>query len=57
MTAGMFSFDRLQFRYEPFPIGVARPLMDAGLYREFVDEFPTVGLFGDLSVVGSKYRL
>lgn len=57
MTAGMFSFDRLQFRYEPFPIGVASPLMDAGLYREFVDEFPTVGLFGDLSVVGSKYRL
>jgi hypothetical protein len=57
MTSGMFSFDQLQFRYEPFPIGMARPLMDAGLYREFVDEFPDADMFGDLSVVGSKYSL
>ncbi|MFV1973663.1 MAG: hypothetical protein ACC648_08075 [Thiohalobacterales bacterium] len=57
MTAGMFSFDQLQFRYEPFPIGMARPLMDADLYREFVSEFPDVDMFGDLSVVGSKYSL
>lgn len=57
MTAGMFTFDQLQFRYEPFPIGMARPLMDADLYREFVNEFPDADMFGDLSVVGSKYSL
>jgi len=57
MKPGMFSFDQLQFRYEPFPIGMARPLMDAGLYREFVNEFPDVDMFGDLSVVGNKYSL
>jgi len=57
MTSGMFSFDQLKCRYEPFPIGMARPLMDAGLYREFVDEFPGVEMFGDLSVVGHKYSL
>ena len=57
MTSGMFSFDQLQFRYEPFPIGKARPLMDASLYRDFVGEFPDVDMFGDLSVVGYKYSL
>ncbi len=57
MTSSMFSFDQLDFRYEPFPIGVARPLMDEGLYREFVDGYPTRDMFADLSVVGYKYSL
>jgi len=57
MTSAMFSFDNLEFRYDPFPIGTARPLMDADLYREFVDGFPTAEQFGDLSVVGYKYSL
>jgi hypothetical protein len=53
----MFTFDRLKFRYEPFPIGIARPLMDTGLYRQFVAEFPAKEMFADLSVVGYKYSL
>jgi hypothetical protein len=57
MRSGLFSFDQLQFLYEPFPIGVARPLIDEGLYREFVDGDPTVDMFADLSVVGYKYSL
>ena len=57
MTSPMFSFDQLQFRYEPFPIGMARPLMDGGLYREFVDQYPDQDQFADLSVVGYKYSL
>jgi hypothetical protein len=57
MNPGLFSFDQLEFRYEPFPIGLARPLMDADLYREFVTAFPPAELFGDLSVVGYKYSL
>lgn len=57
MASGLFSFDHLQFRYEPFPIGMARPLMDEDLYRGFVEGFPAVEQFGDLSVVGYKYSL
>ena len=57
MNTGMFNFDQLKFRYEPFPIGLARPLMDEGLYREFVQAFPAKEMFADLSVVGYKYSL
>lgn len=57
MKTGMFDFDELKFRYEPFPIGLARPLMDETLYWEFVEEFPVKEMFADLSVVGYKYSL
>jgi hypothetical protein len=57
MNSGMFNFDQLKFRYEPFPIGLARPLMDITLYQEFVEEFPAKEMFADLSVVGYKYSL
>jgi hypothetical protein len=53
----MFSFDHLQFRYEPFPIGVAAPLMEEGVYREFVAGYPGLERFVDLSEVGYKYSL
>jgi hypothetical protein len=57
MNERLFDFDRLKFRYEPFPIGLARPLMEEGLYRECVQAFPAKELFADLSVVGYKYSL
>ena len=53
----MFSFDHLQFRYEPFPIGVAAPLMEEGVYREFVAGYPGLDRFADISEVGYKYSL
>ena len=40
-----FSYDNLRFRYEPFPIGIARPLMDETLYKELLDNYPPVELF------------
>ena len=34
-----FSYDNLKFRYEPFPIGLAKPLMEESAYEEFVENF------------------
>jgi hypothetical protein len=52
-----FSFDNLRFRYEPYPIGVARPLIDASTYRELVASYPAAELFAYLPKVGHKYTL
>ena len=55
-----FSFEHLKFRYDPFPIGVARPLMSEGVYQEFLGNFPDVDLFEDYKAMGKpgdKYTL
>lgn len=53
----MFSYENLQFRYDPFPIGLAKPVMDDTLYKEIVEAYPPLDMFGDLSKVGYKYSL
>ena len=53
----MFSYENLRFRYEPFPIGLAKPVMEDGLYQQLVAAYPTRDMFGDLSKVGYKYSL
>ena len=55
-----FSFEHLKFRYEPFPIGVARPLMPEGVYQDFLENFSEVDLFEDYKAMGKpgeKYTL
>ena len=55
-----FSFDHLKLRYDPFPIGLAKPLMDASLYRELLENYPDTDLFGshaDYGKAGVKYAL
>lgn len=52
-----FSFEHLDLRYEPFPIGCARPIMDAQAYGDLVDSFPPEDLFVSLPKVGYKYVL
>jgi hypothetical protein len=52
-----FSFDNLTFRYEPFPIGLARPLMRPELYTELVSTYPEDDLFSYFPKVGHKYSL
>ena len=56
MTA-FFRYDHLMMRYQPFPIGLARPLVDEATYREMVDAFPPLERFRALSKVGDKYTL
>ena len=55
-----FSYDHLTFRYEPFPIGLAKPLMTSETYRTFVQEYPPPDLFQsyrELGKPGNKYTL
>lgn len=44
----MFDYRHLQLRYEPFPIGLARPLMDPALYEALLDAYPAVDRFAQL---------
>jgi hypothetical protein len=55
--AAVFSYDHLQFRYEPFPIGIAKPAIADDLYRELVGSYPPQELFAYLPKVGHKYSL
>ncbi len=50
-------FDHLRFRYEPYPIGIARPVFDDALYAELVERYPPLGAFAYLPKVGHKYSL
>ena len=52
-----FSYQHLNFRYEPFPIGLARPLMDPGAYQELVDNYPVAEQFHYIPKLGKKYSL
>ena len=52
-----FNYDNLVFRYEPFPIGIAKPLMEPDLYREFLDNYPPQEHFKYLAKLGHKYSL
>ena len=47
-----FCFDRLNFRYEPFPIGLAKPVMDEATYDELVESFPPLEIFEDYREMG-----
>jgi hypothetical protein len=53
----VLKIDNLSLRYEPFPIGVARPIMDAQTYRGFLDTYPPIELFEFIPKVGNKYCL
>jgi hypothetical protein len=52
-----FDYDNLEFRYEPYPIGLAKPLMASDLYREFLANYPALEQFDYLEKLGHKYSL
>jgi len=52
-----FNLDSLQMRYEPFPIGLAQPLMEQGTYDQLVAGFPPKDLFLHMPKFGNKYVL
>jgi hypothetical protein len=56
----LLDFSHLKMRYAPFPIGIARPVMDQATYQRFLDAFPPIELFEDyayLGKVGNKLTL
>ena len=52
-----FSLANLELRYEPFPIGVARPVMDDAAYKRYLDDYPPIELFEYMPKFGNKYSL
>lgn len=53
----LFNYKHLKLRYEPFPIGVARPVMDEASYRDMLDNWPQAELFKAMPDLGNKYAL
>jgi hypothetical protein len=52
-----FSYEHLAFRYEPFPIGLAKPLMEESVYRDLLVNYPALELFQKIPKLGNKYSL
>jgi hypothetical protein len=53
----MFRFNDAEFLYEPYPIGLIRPVADDDVYRQLVADYPPIDLFMHLPKVGHKYVL
>jgi len=53
----MLSFNNVNFVYEPYPIGVARGVIEPSLYQELVASFPPAELFNFMAFHGNKYSL
>lgn len=51
-----FDYGNARFRYTPFPIGIAKPVMSEDGYRELVRAFPPVELFESFERMGKKGR-
>ena len=51
-----FDYGRAEFRYTPFPIGIAKPVMTDARYAELVANFPSVDLFESFEQMGKKGR-
>jgi hypothetical protein len=52
-----FNYEHLEFRYDPFPIGLAKPLIEPGLYKEFLANYPQQDWFLYMEKLGHKYSL
>jgi len=53
----MLKFDPIQFDYEPYPIGIFKPALDAAFYQELVRTFPAIRFFKYMRSKGEKYSL
>jgi len=53
----MLQYGKIDFEYEPFPIGLASPALDEKVYRDLVDSFPPIDLFEYKPDKGGKYSL
>ena len=53
----MMNLSAARFRYEPYPIGLARHVFEPAVYEELLATFPEIGLFRHMQDHGSKYSL
>lgn len=53
----MFLLNNLEMDYEPYPIGIIKPVIEEGLYRELLASYPPLELFQHMQRFGEKYSL
>lgn len=53
----MFDFSNLRFDYEPFPIGLTRPVLEASFYESLCETYPDRSLFEFKPDLGNKHSL
>jgi hypothetical protein len=53
----VLSYDNIEFDYDPYPIGVASPVVEDRLYQEMLRCFPPIELFNESDYHGRKYFL
>lgn len=53
----MLSYDNIVLDYDPYPIGVASPVVEDRLYQEMLRCFPPIELFNESDYHGRKYFL
>jgi hypothetical protein len=53
----VLSYDTIEFDYDPYPIGVASPVVEDRLYQEMLRCFPPIELFNESDYHGRKYFL
>jgi hypothetical protein len=51
-----FSYDHVKFRYDPFPIALVKPIIESGLYQQFVQNFPPLEVFESFEELGKQGR-
>ena len=53
----MLNYNKVEMRYEPYPLAVLRPALDAAQYDLLADNFPDESLFGTLPKFPYKLSL
>src|SRR5688572_24148281 len=57
MVISQLLLEHATFRYEPYPIGLARPIFDDDRYAELLAAWPPHDLFAFKPALGKKYSL
>jgi hypothetical protein len=53
----MLNYNKVEMRYEPYPLAVLRPALDGDLYNRLAESFPEESLFGSLTKFPYKLSL
>jgi hypothetical protein len=53
----MLNYNKVEMRYEPYPLAVLRPALEPGHYNRLADSFPDESLFGTLPKFPYKLSL
>ncbi len=53
----MLNYNKVEMRYEPYPLAVLRPALEPGHYKRLADSFPDESLFGTLPKFPYKLSL